>query len=256
MSSILLLLLIGAEPTCEQTYVDAQRYQRDGKLLDARAALVRCAQRDCPKQAQSDCAEWMEQVEARLPTIVVRVQDAEGRDVIGAELFLDGSPIPDSADGRALEIDPGAHQLRVEAPSFLPREERITTLEGEKSRRIDLLLSPVAPPPHLSTPSATVPLWIYLTGSTGLVGMGSFAYFAITSTRDYENLRSTCAPSCSGSETDPIARKQLVADLSLGVGIAGLSSALIGLLIYAFTDRESAADVTTGVTSASSTLWN
>jgi hypothetical protein len=238
VSPLVLLLLIGAEPTCEETYVDAQRFQRDGKLLEARTALVRCAQRDCPRIAQTDCAQWMAEVEARLPTIVVRALDAEGRDLTDAEVELDAVKIENPA--RALELDPGVHQLRVDAPGFLPREETITTFEGEKNKRIDIVLAPVAlstppPPPR----SDGLPIWIYVTGGAGLLGMGSFAYFAVTSTQEYENLRSTCAPHCSESQTDPVERKQLVADLSLTAGVVGLASALIGVLIHVFTDYES-----------------
>jgi hypothetical protein len=238
VSPLVLLLLMGAEPTCEETYVDAQRHQRDGKLLEARTALVRCAQRDCPRTAQTDCAQWMAEVEARLPTIVVRALDAEGRDVVDAEVELDAVKIENPA--RALELDPGVHQLRVGAPGFLPREETITTFEGEKNKRIDIVLAPIAlsapPPPERSD---GMPIWIYVTGGAGLLGMGSFAYFAVTSTREYENLRATCAPHCSESQTDPVERKQLVADLSLTAGIVGLASALVGVLIHVFTDYES-----------------
>ena len=241
MHPFVLLLLIGAEPTCEETYVSAQRFQRDGRLLDAREALVRCAQRDCPRTAQSDCAAWMAEVEARLPTIVVGVKDPSGRDLVDVHARIDGEGIDEL--GRAIELDPGSHQISIEAPGYLPREETITTSEGEKNRKIELVLTPIALPPP---PVATVgpPLWIYFAGGTGLAGMGTFAYFAITSTREYENLREQCAPHCSESQTDPIARKQLAADLSLGVGLLGLSSALIGILIHVFTDQESVASGT------------
>jgi hypothetical protein len=246
---VLLLLLIAT--TCEETYVSAQRHQRDGRLLEAKVALIRCAQRDCPRTAQTDCAEWMEQVEARLPTIVVRAKDREGRDLIEAKTRVDGVSL--EVEGRAIELDPGPHRISIEAPGFLPREETVTTFEGEKNRKIDLVLTPIAPPPP-PTSAVGPPLWIYLAGGAGLAGMGTFAYFAITSTREYENLRAQCAPHCSESETDPIGRKQLAADLSLGVGILGLSSALVGVLIHFFADQESATVSTNPTPIASSDL--
>ncbi len=230
-----------AEPTCEDTYVAAQRHRRDGELLAARRALVRCAQRDCPSTAQTDCAQWMREVEAALPTIVVRVQDPDGRDVQGAQLYIDGTQVGTSTEGRALELDPGAHELRVERPSYRTHSERITILHGEKDRRIELVLVPELPPqallPAPEAAPAGPPIWIYLAGSAGLVGMGSFAYFGVTSTRDFDRAQAECAPHCTDDDTDRIRRKQIIADVSLGVGVAGLVSAVVGVLVYLYEDR-------------------
>ncbi len=257
-----LLLLLIAQPTCEESYVEAQRAQRDGRLLEARTDLVRCAQRECPKTAQTDCAQWLIQVEARLPSIVVRVKDVEGLDVADAKLYLDDLQVEN--DGRILELDPGAHELFVEAPGYRNQRLPLTIAEGEKQRSVELLLVRVVlPAPTVETTVASAPpFWIYIAGGVGVLALSSFAYFGITSTRDFQKLQDECGPNCAEPEVASVHRKQIVADVSLGVGILGIGSSIVGLLVHLYeprvmliVNRESADHGTDGFIMSVSMPW-
>lgn len=52
------------------------------KLLEAQTQLVACASVDCPKFVRADCLRWLDEVQATLPTIVVRANDPSGNDVL------------------------------------------------------------------------------------------------------------------------------------------------------------------------------
>src|SRR5690349_15758290 len=75
---------------CVTTYDRAQALRDDHKLLEARAAFLRCAHHACPAVLVKDCSEWLHEVEARTPTLVLRVTDDRGRDAMAANVLLDG----------------------------------------------------------------------------------------------------------------------------------------------------------------------
>jgi hypothetical protein len=59
----------------------------------------------------------------------------------------------------------------------------------------------------------------------GAAALGSFAFFALTGKSDENDLRDSCSPNCPESDVDSVRTKYLVADISLGVGIASLGAA-------------------------------
>ena len=69
---------------CSEKYQDAQRMRASGKLLLARADLLRCAEQACPPFVSNDCKTWLAQVETDIPTLVFAVLDPDGHDVPSA----------------------------------------------------------------------------------------------------------------------------------------------------------------------------
>ena len=65
----------------------------------------------------------------------------------------------------------------------------------------------------------------YALAGVGAVALGSFAFFAVTGKSDENDLRDRCSPNCPESDVDSVRTKYLVADISLGVGIASLGAA-------------------------------
>ena len=59
----------------------------------------------------------------------------------------------------------------------------------------------------------------------GAAALGSFAFFAITGKSDENDLHDSCSPNCPEDDVDAVRTKYLVADISLGVGIASLGAA-------------------------------
>lgn len=134
---------------CIAASSDAQDLRRDNKLLQARSQLLICAREQCPAVIKRDCVEWLSQVDASMPTIVVAVRDAAGADVVSARVLLDGAAFLDSIDGKARSINPGVHKLRVEASTAPPLEQELVIREGEKNRLVEVRLP--APTPAVSS---------------------------------------------------------------------------------------------------------
>lgn len=49
---------------------------------EAQMQLVACASVDCPKFVRADCLRRLDEVQATLPTIVVRANDMSGNDAL------------------------------------------------------------------------------------------------------------------------------------------------------------------------------
>src|SRR5438552_19090580 len=67
----------------------AQRLRNANKLLEARANLQICARDVCPSIVRSDCTRWRAEVEASVPTVVLRAQDAHGQELTDVKVMLD-----------------------------------------------------------------------------------------------------------------------------------------------------------------------
>ena len=80
------------------------------------------------KKAQLDAQEERQQLEQRIPTLVVRV---EPRDVEGLEVLIDGKVIEGSELGGAL-VDPGRHRVEARAPGRTAEPIEIEVVLGEK----------------------------------------------------------------------------------------------------------------------------
>jgi hypothetical protein len=234
---------------CVAASTDGQALRDAGKLREAREKLVACARDECPAIVRKYCSEWLADVEKRLPSVVFRVQAAEGSsgaDVTDATVTVDaGTPHP--VDGSATPVDPGEHVVRFEHPGDPPVEMHVVVSEGEKSRIVTGRFAPkAAPPPEETRPeperpepvkAGISPLAIALAG-VAVVGGAGFAYFGITAKNDLDHLRQTCAPYCRSSDLDAVRQKALFADLSLGVGVVALGAATWVFLASSHRDAE------------------
>ena len=228
------------EQTCVAAYDESQRTRRAGKLIKTRDTLLVCAQESCPAAVSKACTRWLEEVKASLPTVVLGAKDGTGRDIIDVEVFDGATSISDKLDGRAVPLDPGAHELRFVFPDGAEVVERVLLRESEKNRAVTAQL-PSPPPaprqvkgkpepaetpaPAPTPPSAGPPTVSIVLGAVGVAALASFAYFGITAQRDADDLDESCAPNCPKSDTDAVKDKALIADISLGVGIASLAGA-------------------------------
>jgi hypothetical protein len=221
--------------TCASAYESAQLLRQRGKLVDARAAALTCARATCPEVARKDCATWADEVTREIPTVVVAVRDADGRDVGGPRISIDGDLRSDAGAGRALELDPGVHAFRVERAGYATIEERVTVVQGERDRILRFALRANAAPaaaPAEGAPSATagadqepalrrslVP--VVVVGGLSAVALGVSAYLGLTGRSDLSHLRATCAPTCTDAQVDPVHTKLLFSDIALAAGLVG-----------------------------------
>jgi hypothetical protein len=219
---------------CVAASTDGQALRDAGKLRAAREKLLACARDQCPSIVRKYCSEWLADVEKRIPSVVFRVQAAEGgdgADVTDATVTVDdGTPHP--IDGSAMPVDPGEHVVRFEHPGDPPVEMHVVVAEGEKSRIVTARFAPKATaqpipdtPPEPEPAKTGIPPLAIVLGGLGVVGGAGFAYFGITAKSDLDHLRQTCAPFCPSSDLDAVRQKALFADLSLGVGVVALGAA-------------------------------
>lgn len=221
---------------CVSAYDETQNARQKGSLRVAREKALACSQEACPAIVKKDCAQWLGEIDAAVPTVSFAVKDAAGQDTTAAQVFLDGQLLADKVSANAIQVDPGERTFRVELDGKPPIERKVVIREGEKGRLIEFSFAD----PKASTTqppggdgrkdSAGIPVASWVLGGVGVVGLGLFATFGaigLSEKSDAEDPAAGCAPSCTDDEVSSIRGKFLVADISLGVGIAALGAAVI-----------------------------
>jgi hypothetical protein len=98
---------------CIASSTNGQTLRNQGKLVAARDEMIACARDACPAIVRSHCARWLTEIDAAIPSVVVRAVDASGADMIGAKLAIDGRAV--KLDGQAVRLDPGPHTVAIES---------------------------------------------------------------------------------------------------------------------------------------------
>jgi len=268
-ASLLSLPLLFASPAargaetataqCASAYEKAQLLRQRGKLVAARESAAVCARDACPEVARRDCARWTEELGREVPSVVVVVRDDADHDVVAQRLLVDGAPRVEVASGRAFELDPGSHVVRVERANAPPAEQTVIVYQGERDRIVRITVpSPpgVAPAPVAtavapapSSPSAPAtsgvsrarPSYVAagIVGGLSLASLATSAYLGLTGRQQLSDLRSSCAPTCTDAQVDPVRTRLLASDVTLGVGIVGAAIATY-LFVETASERSSA----------------
>jgi hypothetical protein len=225
---------------CVEAYESAQEQRLAGSLKNARARTEVCATASCPAFIRDDCAKWHAEIVAELPSVSFSVQ-SNGKRLTNVRITEGEDVLTERANG-ALELDPGNHSFRFEAPDTQPVTRAFVLERGEKNRVIEIELLPLAPPPQpkpdpprTETQAPVLP-WVLV--GTGVAGLTAFTLFGSAGLSEEGKLERTCAPSCSDEELQSVKTKYLLADISLGVGIGSL---LVGGYLLITHDPEPAA---------------
>jgi hypothetical protein len=205
---------------CYDAHEAAQIQRKDGQWLKARAFLAACGNNQCPPIVQRDCVAWAAELAAQQPSVVVAVVRDDGTDVLGPRVLVDGATVP--SDGRATEVDPGEHRVRVEVPGKRAIDEDFVIREGERGRRLVVKLPSDKPRPSSSPPTAT---WIL--GGVAVAALGSFATFAAIGKARENDLAETCNGQCSDDEVASARRFYIIADVSLGAAVIAAGAAVV-----------------------------
>lgn len=198
---------------CIEEFERAQRTRKRGRLLDSRREFRLCAAETCPAMVRKDCTDALASLGTTIPSLRPRLEDANGNELRGFTLELDGAQI--AVGPEPIEVDPGEHRLvfslrdrtvskRIEVRAgelALPVVERLEVRPAQSERA------------DAADPSAIPTLaWVFsgvaLAGTAGFVGFG----LAGRSTQ-------SCKGSCSDDEIDTLHRQYLLADVSLGVAV-------------------------------------
>jgi len=222
---------------CVAAYDETQNARQQGALRSARDKALSCSQEACPAIVKKDCAQWLGELESALPTVSLAVKDPAGQDTTAARVFLDGQPLADRVPAAAIAVDPGEHTFRVEIDGKPPIERKIVLREGEKGRIVEFAFGETEasggasePPGAADQGNAGIPIASWVLGGVGVVGIGLFATFGaigLSEKSDAEDPATGCAPNCTDDEVSSIRGKFLVADISLGLGVAALGAAVV-----------------------------
>jgi hypothetical protein len=232
---------------CADKAEHAQDLRRGGRLLAAREELIACGAATCPTVVRGDCVKWLAEVEASLPTVIVRGRDEQQREVLDVRVLVDGEIVRDRREGIPFALDPGVHSFRVDADGFLGSEQRLTVNQGEKNRFVDLQLKSLSSASVVKTEPA--PLAAYAVGGVGLLALSSFVGLEILAQRTYANLSDGCATthSCPSSDVTDVRTKFALAGISLGVGVVATGIGVTWILLARRPARSASISVRAGL---------
>lgn len=241
----------GGKAACVAATDKAQDLRTARKLLEAREALLECAQPSCPNVIRKDCTRWLAEVDDGLPSVVIRARDSSGRDATAVRVSIDGVVATERLDGQSLTVDPGMRVFRYELAGGTPVEEKVLIAEGQKSRALDVQFraaeSATPPTEHASTSPGVAEIATgvessgsprrvaaYVLGGIAVLAAGSFAYLGVRGESSTSTLSSGCGAtkSCTAAQVDSVRSELIVADISLGVGIVSLGTAALLFFIH------------------------
>jgi hypothetical protein len=239
---------------CSAAYEQTQRQRANGAFLEASQAAQVCSQAECNALIVQECIKLFEQLQQDTPSVVFSVRNGNGEELDTVQVQIDGHEVADHLDGRPIEMNPGLHTFRFEAPGLPPVETKQTARVGDRNRLMEIVLgdkrpqatepkaaapitSPTQPPPEPPR-KAKIPVASIALGGVGLLGLGAFGYFRLSATHDYNEMGRTCSPRCNPDDTAKIHDKFQLSYIGLGVGAAAIGGAV--LLLVVNRDRQGA----------------
>ena len=249
-----------ARALCESVLRKAEEAQQALHLLEAHKLLKRCAQPACGSSLQQQCALRATQLNADIPSIVPLATDQDGKALVEVKVTIGGVVLTDRLDGRALQVDPGEHELTFDAGLGVSTREKVVVAQGQRNRKVAVTLTsgekqaaadklppaseeqaaaagakdgadaekPVSgdaeQPPSRKKAGGQSWAGPYVLGSAGLIAVGGFFVLTNWGRQDTRNL-SRCTPDCPPATLEHIDRLYQAANISLGVGAAALVSA-------------------------------
>ena len=198
---------------------------------------------DVQKDARDEATGLLEKVRARIPTLLVTIRGlAPGTSV---SMTIDGDSIPAGALDYPRKVDPGAHVVRIEAPGYETKAEKVEVAEREEKRiRLDLVATPgtdLLPRPEHSESvpedgeGFSLPAWGWAGFGLGGAGILVGGITGVMTLSTVGQLEDDCGPdkACPPGQRDKIDDATTVAHVSTagfvvgGVGIAGGVAAVI-----------------------------
>jgi len=220
----------------EEAYREAQELAEEAESAAAKAEKY--------KPAVEAASVELKAAKAKLAFVVIQ----PSAEAAGAEVSLNGEPVPAEQWGQEILVDPGPIEV------VMTTEGGTVTEKGEAKIGEVVELKPTqkgapeeAPAPvqmrvdtgdgGYSGPDRTS--MAIIAGSVGVLGMTNFGIFGLLANGQFSRLEDlcegrTCDPELE-TEADSGNTYQLVANVSLGIGVAGLAAGA-GLFIWELLD--------------------
>ncbi len=231
--------LAGTKEECLEAHGRGQDLREKGQLLAAKRAFFACAQSTCPNVVQADCGRMGEEVDRLVPTLGFGARDDAGADLPATTVFVDGTLVANRLDdGRLREVEPGTHTVRF-VHDGREKTQTLVVVQGEKGRIVSVVFDdpqkqkPVPPPPRSDAGRPIGPL-VFAGIGLGVMGVGgALAAIGVTQVPSQCSL---AAKDCAAPPGDAVYGKAQTAvtltNVGIGVGIAGASMLLVGLIWY------------------------
>ena len=87
-----------------------------GHLRAAQDRLLACAQPLCDRFIRRQCTQRYSDIEPEVPSVIPLVNESVGKPLAGVRVTVDDDASDWPADGRAIPVDPGRHQLHLHQP--------------------------------------------------------------------------------------------------------------------------------------------
>jgi hypothetical protein len=229
------------EEACARAARDAQTFRGAGQYARARSTFAACGAASCPDAVRAFCVTALQKVDEEAPTIVIVARDGAGREIADVRVWVDGVYTADRIDGRPLSLDPGAHRLRFERAGIPPVERDVVVRVGEKARPVAVIVgaSPSAatkatPAPD---PARPVPALSWALGGAGVIGLGSFSYFALRGWGERSDLADAPCHVTATCDVSGVRTSWYIADVSLVVAALAMGGAVWAYLAPAVAPR-------------------
>ena len=209
----------------------AQQLRDAHKLIEARQKLRVCAAAGCPSVVQSDCANWLTQVEKALPAVIATAKDPSGSSLVDVTVTVDGQPFATKLDGTAIPINPGAHSFHFQRADGTSADQQVVVVEGDADQRVQVVLGAKTLPDNPPTgepdkgsggfPWRTVGWGV---GAAGVVGLGVGTIFGVVAMGDNSSAHCNAANQCQPGPLSSARSAALVSDIGFiagGVLLAG-----------------------------------
>ncbi|WP_156339248.1 hypothetical protein [Chondromyces crocatus] len=214
---------------CVEAHANGQGLVREGKFTEAREAFITCGRETCPGAVRKECVQFMGELNEKQPSVVIEARDEIGQPTAEVKVFIDGAEVAGSLDGRAIEVDPGQRAFRYVSSKGKVLERSVLILEGQRNRKLTAVFGyPPPPPPE----PFQIPVLSYVLGGVAAGGLGNFVFWGLLGKSEQGELEDSCAPRCRQEDVDAMRRSYLLADLSLGIGVAALGAATVVALLH------------------------
>lgn len=240
---------------CRDSYEQAQVKMKpatDGRseLVRARELLRTCMRSGCKDWMVSDCSKWLNEVEARIPTVVFSARTTAGRDLTDttvSDAEGEGEVLASRIDGRAIEMEPGEHTFVFVTADGERLEKRVLVREGEKAQSIAALFeipgetAPVfagtgtpltAAPEREPAPANPLKLAGYGVAGAGLVGLGLGTFFGVRAIVKKSEANCDADQYCDKGPKDQALSSANVATVAFVAGATLLAGGL-GMVLFA-----------------------
>ncbi len=189
-------------------------------------------------------------LEGRVPQVTVRMDEKTAAHGGDTHASVDGHGVP---IGAASDVDPGDHEVRVEATGAAPFVRTVHAVEGQQLDVAATLawsaVAPASPPPPLPTTesSAASPILPLIVGGVGLAVGITGLVVRLEGQSDYDAASAHCTGGVCANQSDANAGNDARGRMILGTTFLGIGAAVAaGAAVYWFVSSRPSSPVQAG----------